>query len=326
MMNRWINRALMAPETGAGSADATGVDAASSSTASAPAGAEGTSSTATSPSATGDNAATAVDNAASAATVAESTLSLISAADGKPKAETKVEAPTPSDTPAPAPEAKPDAKADTPEPSSKDAKEPAKPDDPGKTEGKAEAATDPAKEATATQPPALVSLEDLKLPENVKLADEPAKAFLDLINKADLPNKERTQGLIDLHIGEINRVADEAGKYQRKVWDDLNTGWKSDLRNDPELGGNRLNTSLSMAKAVIEEYGGSKEQQAALFKHIDNNGMGNYPEFVRLLHNIGRKLNIFEDSIVPSNAKAPTMPKGPGQRGWYDKSLNASGS
>jgi hypothetical protein len=46
--------------------------------------------------------------------------------------------------------------------------------------------------------------------------------------------------------------------------------------------------------------------------------------FIRLLSNIGKKMYVFEDSIVTSNPKAPGG-KGPGNRGWYDKSLNAPG-
>jgi hypothetical protein len=155
------------------------------------------------------------------------------------------------------------------------------------------------------------------LPEGVSLDAEAGKAFVDLINNAELAGKDRGQGLLDLHTREIERVAKAISDNQRKVWDDLNAGWKDQLRKDPELGGNRLDTSLSMAKAVIEEHLSPGDAEA-LLKHVDNNGMGNFPVFIRLLHNIGKKMNVFEDSIV-SGGRAPTPAKGPGQRGWYDK-------
>ncbi len=317
-MNRWMNgtshRALMAPETGAGSG---GTDAASLSASPAPAATDLTSPAATSPPAAAENSATAVDAAAPSATVTVSTPSLISAADGKSKAEVTTEAPKPSDTPAPAVDVKPDAKADTPPKK----EEPAKPDDPGKTEAKADAATDPAKEATAIAPPALVSLEDLKLPEGIKLADESSKAFLDTLNKPDVTPKDRAQGLIDLHIAEISRVAEDALKYQRKVWDDTNADWKRQTREEFP---NNLDTVTGRGKALVEEYAG--ERTGRILQFLDYTGAGNHPDVVWFFDLLARKLNIFEDGMMPSNPKPPTMPKGPGQRGWYDKSLNAAGT
>jgi hypothetical protein len=279
------------------------------------------------PGAAGDAAAAAPAADAIASTAAgesathESSPSLLSSAAGKGE--------TPPQ-PAPAADAKsePDAKAADSSASATDGKESAKPDDPGKAskpQDKASAETDPAaKDATAKdapkgdQPPAPLSVEDLKLPEGVSLDAEAGKAFVDLINNAELAGKDRGQGLLDLHQKEVARVAKDISDHQRKVWDDLNAGWKDQLRKDPELGGNRLDTSLSMAKAVIEEFS-SPEDAVALLKHTDLNGMGNYPPFIRLLHALGKKLNVFEDSIV-SGGRAPAPTKGPGQRGWYDKS------
>jgi|GEM_PF-2287815 hypothetical protein len=269
------------------------------------------------------NAAAAAEGAASTAApesaTPESAPSLLSSAAGKQPAQ-----------PAPAADAEsePDAKAaDAPE-SGKDGGQPAKPDDPGKAkaEGKADAATDPAKDATAKdppdQPPAL-SLEDLKFPEGMALDAEAGKAFVDLLNNAALTGKDRGQALIDLHLKEIDRVAQHIAAHQRKVWNDLNAGWQDQLRKDPELGGNRLDTTLSRAKAVIEEFL-SPEDAKALLIHTDNNGMGNFPVFIRLLSNIGKRLNVFEDNIVAANP-APARSRAPGSRGWYDKSLNAGG-
>jgi hypothetical protein len=259
----------------------------------------------------------------------ESSPSLLSSAAGKGTS-------LHSDQPAPAADAKsePDAKAADaadPELSSKgkkDGDQSAKPDESGKAlkpEDKAAAATDPAtKDATATAPPAPVSVDDLKFPDGMTIDAEAGKALVDLINNAELTGKDRSQGLVDLHLKELDRVAKHLTDHQRKVWDDLNAGWKDDVRKDPELGGNRLQTNLSMAKAVIED-NLSPEEAKELLIHGENNGMNNFRPFIRLLANIGKKFNVFEDSIVQGSPQAPSA-RGPGKRGWYDKSLNASGS
>lgn len=246
--------------------------------------------------------------------------SLLESAEGKKpeaKTETKVSEPSKDgkDTSAPA-EAKPEPKSDKPE-----AKAEAKKDEGKKDEAKA---TDQTKEATASQPPAPVKYEAFKVPDGIKLEDEKLAKFTEIVGTRQIP-QEDAQNLIDLYIQERKSDVERAQAEQRRVWNALNDTWKTDLRKDTEIGGNRLETSLSMAKAVVEEY--LKPQEAReLLAHMSNNGMGNFKPMVRLLHNIGKSLNIFEDGMVPANPTAPKMPKSPGNRGWYDKSEMGNGA
>jgi len=189
----------------------------------------------------------------------------------------------------------------------------------------AKAAADPAKDATPqeaprkeeTPPAPALSISDLTLPEGVTLEAEGSKVFVDLMNNAELSAKDRAQGLIDLHRQEIDRVYREVSDHQRRVWDDLNAGWRDQLRKDTEIGGNRLMTNLSKAKGMIEEHL-SPADANSLLRHVDSNGMGNFPPFIRLLVKLADRLNVFEDGMVISNP-APARPqRGPGNRGWYD--------
>lgn len=248
----------------------------------------------------------------------ETSPSLLETATGKPKPEAKADD-------AKAPEVKADEKA-SPEPAPADAKPDAKDakiEGEKKPEAKAdeakkdEAKTDPVKDATAdAQPPAPVKYEAFKVPDGIKLDEKKLGQFTEIIGGAQV-KQEVAQSLMDLYVSERQADANAMAQEQRRVWNTLNDGWKSELRKDSVLGGNRLETSLSMAKAVVEEYGGSPEQVKDLLAHTSNNGMGNYPGFVRLLHNIGVAMNVFEDSIVPANPTAPKAEKGPGKRGWY---------
>lgn len=246
------------------------------------------------------------------APVTESQPSLLEAAAGKPKAdEAKAEVTEASPEPAPADADKVDAKEVKAEGDKKpEAKaDEAKPD--------ADKATDPVKDATAeAQPPAPVKYEAFKLPDGVRLDEKELGKFTELAGVAQVP-QETAQKMIDLYLEDRQNLYQQAATEQRRVWNTLNDGWKTDLRKDSVLGGNRLETSLSMAKAVVEEYGGSPEQVRDLLAHTSNNGMGNYPGFVRLLHNIGVAMNVFEDSMVPANPSAQKAEKGPGKRGWY---------
>lgn len=250
------------------------------------------------------------------APTAESAPTLLEAASGK-KPEIKPEgdaaAGDTKDDPAPAEAAKPDADA---KPEGDKPK-----DDAGKKDEAAK--TDPdTKDATADAPPAPIQYEAFKLPDGVKLDDKELGKFSEFAGNAQIP-QDVAQGLIDMYVAERQNDVVQARAEQRKVWDTLNDTWKTELRNHPELGGNRLETTLSLAKAVVEEYLPA-DKVGEYMAHMRNNGMGNYLLHVQLLHNIGKAMNVFEDGIMPAPATPPKAQKGPGNRGWYDHPSKAS--
>ena len=280
-------------------------------------------------------AAAAVPDAAKTPEPTKSEPSLLEAANGKPpkkddagaaekpaeaaKSDAKV---ADKDQP-PADAAKPDAAKEPAKADAKKADAEAKPD---AKKDEAAKAPDAEKKADAeAQPPAPVKYEAFKLPDTIKVDEKELAKFTDIIGAKQLP-QEDAQKLVDLYAGNVAKMYDAIRQEQRQTWDKLNDTWKTDLRNDPTLGGNRLETNLSMAKAVIEEYGGNAEQIRDLLAHTTNNGMGNYPGFVRLLNNLGKALNIFEDGIVPANPSQPKPVKEAGKRGWYDKSNMGDGA
>lgn len=274
-----------------------------------------------------DSAAVAVQPAADVS-AASSTVTDASAADA---------ATAPNEIPGASEAPKPDSSptllegATTTEPAEKkedpaptDSKPEAKAEPEAKPEGdaaKKDGTADPEDtDATATEPPAPIKYEAFKLPDNVKLDDKELGKFQEVAGKAQIP-QDVAQNLLDLYIAERQQDVVSARAEQRRVWDQLNDTWKTELRNDPELGGNRLETTLSLAKAVVEEYLPAAEV-GEYMAHMRNNGMGNYKLHVKLLHNIGKALNVFEDGIVPARPQAPKASKGPGNRGWYDNSIN----
>lgn len=236
--------------------------------------------------------------------------SLLELADTKPKVDGAEPAKEPAKEPV---EAKPEAVKDAEKPK----EEPAK-----VTEA------EPAKEAAPPEPAAPIKYETFKIPETIKLDDKELGKFTEIASAAGI-KQDQAQSLIDLYIADATRMRQDLQTEQRRTWDTLNDTWKDGTRKDPEIGGNRLETSLSMAKAFIEEYGGTPEQVRDLIAHTTNNGMGNYVNFLRLLCNAGRALNVFEDKIVGANNGAPKPARGApgsGGRGWYNDGNGAAAS
>lgn len=320
LLNDLLKSAFVrAPETGAGTGNAdpavteTAAPAADAAPAEAPAPAA---ETATPAPAADAAAAKPADTAAPAADAAP--------ADGKAEAGTEAKPESKSSTPSLLELAKGKDKA----PDKKDAEpkteeKPATTDVTKKAEGdkKPDAEGDkkeaPAKEALADKPPA--TYEAFKTPEGVTFDEKELKAFTDLIGPAQL-KQEAAQGLVDLHLKDIQRVYEQVAQNQQDTWIKLNDGWKDETRKDEKLGGNRLETSLSNAKAVIEMFARTPAEADLMLAHTSRNGMGNFLPFIGMLNNLGEILNVFEDGIVPSAPTSPSNNRGPGNRGWYDKS------
>jgi len=270
-------------------------------------------------------AASAADAAATAAEIAKPEPTLLEAADGKkpdvaakPQSEGAKESPAPAETAKTEGETKPDAKDAKTDGEKKPDAEVAK--DAAKADPKDEGATQAA--------PAPIKYEAFKLPEGVTFDDERLGKFTEVAGKAQIP-QDVAQSLVSLHVEEMARYANEVQKAaeqnQREVWRKLNDTWKADFRKDERLGGNRAETTLAMAKAVLEEYGGTPDQVRELIAHTSNNGMGNFPGFIRLLANIGEALNVFEASDAPANPNAPKLARTRGER-WYPSMGNGNGA
>ena len=209
--------------------------------------------------------------------------------------------------------AKPDAAAADKKP------EPAKAADakPDKGADKAADGTAPVEKAQADTPPQPRSYAAFTLPEGVKLDDKQVEQFTGLLDDPKLDHQQRAQSLVDLYLGEMRRVHDDAVKHQREYWANYQAQQIRELRNDPEFSG-RIDTVLGNAKSVIEQFGGTKEQQAELWRLINpdtGNGMGNNRNFVRLLNNMFEVVG--EGTLVPGGAPGNAGPKQSRADRWY---------
>lgn len=169
-------------------------------------------------------------------------------------------------------------------------------------DGKADAPA-PADEALAQKPQA-PTYDAFKTPDGVKFDDAQVKSFTDLLDNAELSHQDRAQKLIDMHVGEINRVIQEQRDHQLKSWSDFTDSLKSDFKKDPELGGNRQETSLGIAKYVLEQMGGNADQQKDLIRMMNHTGMGNHLGLIRLLNNVYER---FLDTPSPVPGQAPNQ-------------------
>lgn len=240
--------------------------------------------------------AASVETQAASSTVPPSGDAVIS-----PTADAPAPAVEPAKTDAPAPDA---AAAPESPPSllDKAAEKPA-PTEPPK-DGK-----DAPVDAKAPVPePTAVTYQPLTLPEGVTLDQERLGQFDTLLGKHQV-SPELRQELANMHVAETQAIADRLSQAQRDTYTRFREQKVAQFEADPELGGNRRDTSLASAISVVDRWGGTPEQRRELLNDLKLTGMGDFPSLIRLLNNVDRAMERFTDEggAVPANpAKGET--------------------
>lgn len=189
-----------------------------------------------------------------------------------------------------------------------------------------ETAETPAVEATEPQPepetapaeaPPAVTFEAFALPEGVTVDDASLNTFKEVLG-GEFNHQEKGQRLIDMHLAEVNRRDQLAADNQVKVWNETQSEWKDRVKADPELGGNRFNTTLQTCISAVNRFGGTEAQVAELKQALSFTGAGNHPAILRWVNNMASALS---ESAPVTQTAAPKPPQTRAQ-----KRYNASGA
>ncbi len=211
------------------------------------------------------------------------------------------------------------------------AKEPAAPAAEVKAEPAAPIAADPAKPAVeapkpdaekpaeaAAEPAALQPVAyEYTVPETL-IMDDVAKGKLHgALDAFRTDPAKGAQGLIDLHNESMQQYADSLAKDQWAKFGETRKGWQRDVMADEQLGGAGFETSMG-AVARMRDLLVPESNRAAFDQMLTVTGVGDHPEFLRLLHNAAR---IYDEAPMPQPGARPTpdagKPAGRGLRGLY---------
>jgi hypothetical protein len=155
---------------------------------------------------------------------------------------------------------------------------------------------------------------EFKLPEEVQAAPEQLAKLNELIGGLEVDAKldhgkaqEFGQKALDYHLSELQRVATEIDQQGRQAWTEMRETWRNTFKSDPELGGNRQQTTLAACTRIIDQFGGNDAQRAELRTILGTTGAGDHPALIRLLANVGKALG--EGRPVPAVVpKSPVVP------------------
>ena len=154
------------------------------------------------------------------------------------------------------------------------------------------------------------------LPEGVTLDEGTVGKFTDILGSLEGGDhakfQEAGQKMVDLYLSESKATADKIAQHYETVWENTKTGWREETVKDPEIGGNRLQTSIDSALNFIRTHGGTAEQQAELRGILDSSGLGNRLAIVRLFARAGQAMSEGKPLAAPkpvtqSKSKTATM-------------------
>ena len=146
-------------------------------------------------------------------------------------------------------------------------------------------ATPPA-EGTEPKPappaePEAVDLSTLKLPEGMK-ADDPALAKLvETLSDPKLTPAQRTEALLAQHGETLQAVATAAQQSIHDNYRTINDGWVKEIREDPELGRDKFDQTISTIAKAIDSW---SPDAKAMRQALSLTGAGNNPAVIRTLY------------------------------------------
>ena len=126
-----------------------------------------------------------------------------------------------------------------------------------------------------------------------------------------LPNfRHRLRELIetDESFAELTREYDKAaeeeelnGRSDDQAQAETLKGWQTELKNDQDVGGANLKSSVQAVRGLIERAGG--EQASELLNMLNDSGMTDFPPLFKFLHRIASAVG--EDAFAGQGRGTP---------------------
>lgn len=150
-----------------------------------------------------------------------------------------------------------------------------------------QATTPPEGDGTGTQtetkadaPATLPEKYEFTLPEGVVLDEEAMKEFDPIARELGMDNS-KAQKVVDIYT-KLKQA--EATKHAAD-WSNTLKGWREQISNDEEIGGTTMPANIKAAQSVVARFGND-----ALRQYLNESGMGDHPEIVRLFVKVGKAM------------------------------------
>lgn len=176
-------------------------------------------------------------------------------------------------------------------------------------EPKEPASTEPTEQegSKSDEPAPLPTYDDFQAPEDftldAELVGDFAKTLGEFENSAKADHAEVQklgQSLIERHVVEVKKSIDHFTQSLLDQFEQQKTDWRQAFENDPEIGGNRKDTTINAALEFIKTHGGNEEQRQEIHQLMESTGVGNHPAMIRLLAQAARSSAFTEGKPLPA--------------------------
>lgn len=172
-------------------------------------------------------------------------------------------------------------------------------------------------ESKPDEPAIAPTFNDFTLPDGTILPKEDIQGFTKLLgefetsSKADHTEVQKLgQALLERHVSELNKATEQ---LTAKLKEDSEVAhkaqikeWENTFKADPDIGGNRQDTTISAANEFIATHAGNAEQQKEFRAILDKSGLGSHPVMIRVLAKaMDSSSSLREGKPIPA-----TMPAG----------------
>ena len=120
-----------------------------------------------------------------------------------------------------------------------------------------------------------ITAETLTVPEGVTFEGEAADKFLELVNDKDMSPIDRANALLDLQKDSLYALAEQA----QTAWKEQRETWAQEVRDDPTIGGEKLDKNLGTITKLLNGYEGKE----AFGNLLEQTNLDNNVEMVRFL-------------------------------------------
>lgn len=136
------------------------------------------------------------------------------------------------------------------------------------------------------------------LPEGVTLVPERVQEFTSLLTKLETEGKadhatvqKFGQEAVNFYVAEVQKAVTEINSNLQNSWKQQKNEWKETFLKDPEIGGERSQTTVDSALKFVRTHGGTAEQQQEFKSLMETSGLGNHPVMIRLLARAGEAMS-----------------------------------
>lgn len=142
---------------------------------------------------------------------------------------------------------------------------------------------------TKVETPEVPESYDLKMPEGVELDKAAADEFTAIAKELKL-SAEGAQKLAD--------VGAKMAQRQAEAHANLVESWVEQVKTDKEIGGDKLNENLAVARKAVDAFGTPE-----LKDFLNATGLGNHPALIKAFYKAGKAIS--EDAFVKGTTKGP---------------------